>query len=528
MRYDQFNTLLAAASSDLDRRRIIAAEDQDHTQGIVDDTTVCDKNYWERDYGVMDAIVALFDILSGRDAVGPLDIMNVLEISPTATTIRTNVSIVGDFDVVGAAEIWGAFTLHGNVNATNITASNSLIFGNIGGLYDNTINTVERTIPAHIGEYFPVIGEESGDMIFMRPLNNSEYQSLGYGGGFTWRTGDEGLIPMHLTNRGHLNLGGIVNEAPNSSPGITARLLTDTIFDIRGRAEGTNPNHTFDTRITSWRRDPLLGSANKYSAFSVKATADGDVDARFDFIVDDVIVAHVDGYGDASFRGIYADADIDAPNGDITASGITIGSGGSLIAGGDFLFHGIVSAEQIYASNGLYANNTYNALYCALSPTACNFTLSNIAGSYSAGMGLFSSKADVPVIWASGASKKIEVIGGTNAIAANFVTLSLPIYAAGQQSSIELETSKFMFVKNGVVKIADKNTDLGGSTLGYHKIETDATGCDFSAGQATIDAACTAISKAVLGATVVMYNTNASKFNLCVYDGTNWKYVQLS
>jgi len=224
MLYRDIEAIISPLATDVERRRALSNLNQDHTTGIVDGPTgtVCDKNYWERDYGLYDAVIAIFDILSGRDQDLFGSPLNIAGFSMDPVQITNNTAVATFGTVQAQSAMWTSMTsnstffgeqnwhgdpkFHSGLKVTDTMFkffNTSFVGGNLASWDDYEVLRVQdRNLELHIPE----------DADFFRT-------TLTEGGSFKYRLEDR--VPFCVSPYGRLSLNNLDYDDPANTPGIS-------------------------------------------------------------------------------------------------------------------------------------------------------------------------------------------------------------------------------------------------------------------------------------------------------------------
>lgn len=217
MKFSEINNALSAGTTNAERVKVLASETQSTTIGIDDLATECDAAYWERNYGLFDAVVALYDVLSGRNTDSPISILGNLGVS------NTTVDINGILNVDGTSVFMSNVDINANLFVTGSisTEENDISGGSFtvtASSAENGIIFVENERSANLGDHNRTIYFENGDLRINIPYTLEENDVYGMGGAIEFMR--NGSTVFSVNDLGKMQLGGR-NSIYSDSPGIT-------------------------------------------------------------------------------------------------------------------------------------------------------------------------------------------------------------------------------------------------------------------------------------------------------------------
>ena len=221
MDFNTIENLLKTGADKTERINMIMSESQDQAQGIIDGPTGtdCNADYWERGYGLADTVIALYDMIAGRDTVGYINLLDTLIVS------------------AGVASVDGLLVVSGNVQSSaDVTSIDDILSGNDviantgvgmlkGGrldISDAGINTglwfEEIYFAGKLGLNNKSIYFDNGNVVIDMPYTDAEYQSFTEGGNFRI-LGDTTIFDIN--QRGAIGIGGHIIDDVASHASLT-------------------------------------------------------------------------------------------------------------------------------------------------------------------------------------------------------------------------------------------------------------------------------------------------------------------
>lgn len=356
MRYDQIEAILATGATKAERINILSSETQSKTEGIIDGSsgTDCDANYWERDYGNYDAVVALYDLLKGRDTQGTLSILGALIVNSTAIVASTSFSAAsitaqtGDIDAL-TGEIKGAAVRALN-GGGNMYAAGYYLDAQLNGTQGMFYKELYHA--AALNEFNKFMYFDEGDLTFKFPHTETEYDTWAEMGGSWHFLNGDGNFAASLNQRGLLHLGGETDD-PMDPMGII-------MSKINARGSGGNSkilSQTLaaDDRTTSTLliEELLQHSTNPDKSLGLKF--DIGATSKWDFLYNDASIANLSQTGLLTLAG-----GLTVTGGSIVASGLPIIGGGAIFS--SLSVSGAISAATQTLSIG-DVNSSGNGLF---------------------------------------------------------------------------------------------------------------------------------------------------------------------
>jgi len=525
----QFNTidaLLDAVSTDIERVRILASSSQDSAAGIVDypdvSATDSDKAYWEGDYQVLDAVVAIYDLISGRDSNFATSYVDLIHTDPSdgvcigasASHESGNVlTVVGDsyIDDIDAANITLRAT--GEVTAP-YGIFDYLIISYDAGI-DQGVGIEEGYVTDKIGQTALLVEEEDGDCKFHRPWANANYEAMGsYVGGFLWQAAEVNV--MSITNAGHLWLGQYY-PANTTPPSMTIQNSDATTNDIyfRGYCGEDTSSDFFRTRI---RCDYDYGVEVE---IALKAYNTGSGTDRISFLFDSVEKAYIDANGnfDCTLELSCATLAVVA-----TITAVTATLSGNL-ACVDALASGDVQCVELVALNDVYAGNYASESFVRLSDgSGTPYLLLSNTGDEEAKIVMDTSAALSKIVVETDYGLVIDTDSASQRM---LYIRDESNYRAGIQMGNTYE-SDYLFCQDGVIRTTSSigsGTNAFGESdnIGAHKAPSGSAASWIALGS-IIDE----ISDDEEGAVFIGYETTGSTYRIYVYIDGGWRYAALS
>jgi hypothetical protein len=519
MAFNTVDVVLQAGATEAERVNVLASEGQFTATGIIDGPAGTDVNaaYFERDNGIIDAIIGLYDILAGRDVSGTLDLIGGAAFDGSGNlaldgslTVANDVAIAGDITNVGAITgVDGSIELTG---LGQIRAGRFQIKGEIAtaGIYFEEL------------EHAPTLGQinrtmyySGNDFVSRLPNTEAEYTTLGNGGRFIYHNQGKGF--GYLNQRGHWALGGKANSA-----------LTPAGIHIQKRdLWGSNGETSITAEtLTADDRDTSVFKFKEINYHSTLATITLEMDLSVNRLGDNEVIWKEDGVEIAklnkkyttlrNFESEYITAtnglDVEGNNGinvNGASAGINVtGTGG--VSTTFLVVNDSCSIEDLIVENSFWSGIT-NSRFGASGGGSRNVEIVSNSANEDHYLKAFTSSNNVSFGFSNSGTLNqpylatdasvMHLVGGTPGTISKEFVLQFDGHSSGVGALAflhdgETEAKGFFVDQAGVPKVADiasYPTGLGPITTGLFNVPRATTAVDIT-DQATLNTACDSVS----------------------------------